>query len=1002
MVLVVSDMYSSERMTDQPQDFAYSIAVEVYGEFLQTCVIEKVGSDRIGKSNKVSSTKIDGRPVRLVTISGKGGWSDNPKKAKEWAKFANISLLDHCLSVARGALIFYVIQASDDVNITDSWEDIKNSAYALVCIAFLHDIDKDLQLERGTSISVSSVAERMSRYGIDSFLSGKGISISPEAMLNYIEEVEGSQSARNQAAPDYDRNIAVLSRYIEVADKLEGMFLDQNSSVGNLISSLENLNQWPILKNTSLRQWEVIQIHDHLHTFLLDHFQIALSRACKRKAGILPLIEIVHDGILLCIIPRAKSREIREEAIKIFIASLPFGLRFSTNNRLACEFVGGIASWDRCKDLMGQNAKWNDFRNLFALPREFASKHVDEIDILLDIAELKTSWGGLGEEATGATVKPFGDHPIGSYEYFTMNSVAALAFLTIVLNHKDKPGKGNAPSADTREQELLEQMETHGHSPPEIYMELNHDHRARRVFLAIWVISKLWDLASEDEANAENLFNKILGCQGLIGIWMDGEPSRKGIRDQVVDNSSNINIVLEQYFKRLLSGKVIRQYDAKESSKHCFLCNVPTSSERKVNTSYNAHGVKSSAFSGRDGRNDHLASPGGDTHLCLVCQAELKLRYRAQSEYKGSKDLPPLVSSPITMGLFGGLVYPEERDYRSMGLNDLGRLDMAKGEVYKGLDVQTQRIRIARLENLPRRDAKLVVELRRILKAIQRLGRPIHLFQGAPSSHPAIFYSDALPFWLKCLLGDDCLRIEQLDEMISTLEFFEIILNSPGLGTEWAKQMVDPSDSVKLGAFCVAWAEAMDRSNSAGGQVKSNLTKVEYRARQGALRLLKKTRNNGMKIQDNQDPLVRLAWLATRVQKRVGNSASVSKQLLCWKTALSFFSHAQETITNDQAAMILGLAATLEDDLKRGSSDAAAKKHRDGQSLQDACIDFASHFAKHVWVEVFKSKEPASQDQRRASAIYRFALLEAYRERGIAEADNNEVIDTQYLSNNHP
>ena len=153
----------------------------------------------------------------------------------------------------------------------------------LVCIAFLHDIDKDLQTERGKSISVSLVAKRMQLYGIDSFLSSKGISISPASMLNYIEEVEGSQSGRSPAAPDYDRNIAVLSGYIEVADKLEGMFLDQRSRVEDFISSLENLNQWPVLRNSNLRYWEVIEIHDHLHSFLLDRFQKAISDACKEK-----------------------------------------------------------------------------------------------------------------------------------------------------------------------------------------------------------------------------------------------------------------------------------------------------------------------------------------------------------------------------------------------------------------------------------------------------------------------------------------------------------------------------------------------------------------------------------------------------------------------------------------------------------------------------------------------------------------------------------------------
>ena len=45
---------------------------------------------------------------------------------------------------------------------------------------------------------------------------------------------------------------------------------------------------------------------------------------------------------------------------------------------------------------------------------------------------------------------------------------------------------------------------------------------------------------------------------------------------------------------------------------------------RKISNADQVHGVKMSAFSGRDGRNDHLASPAGDTHLCLVCLTELQ------------------------------------------------------------------------------------------------------------------------------------------------------------------------------------------------------------------------------------------------------------------------------------------------------------------------------------------------------------------------------------------
>jgi hypothetical protein len=145
-----------------------------------------------------------------------------------------------------------------------------------------------------------------------------------------------------------------------------------------------------------------------------------------------------------------------------------------------------------------------------------------------------------------------------------------------------------------------------------------------------------------------------------------------------------------------------------------------------------------------------------------------------------------------------------------------------------------------------------------------------------------------------------------------------------------------------------------------------------------------------MSLRDNDDPLIRLAWLATRIQKRLGRGASTNKQLLCWKTALDFFPGAERSTSPDHTALTLGLAGTLEEELKR-KKDAAAPKHRDGRLLDEACIDFARHFTEHVWSRVFRAKEPTSREQRRAASIYRFALLEAYRERGIAESEVDDV-----------
>ncbi len=981
-------------MSSLSQDFAHLTAAKVYGTFLDECIVARVSKDRDGPEGKTSDTKIDGRPVRLVTKSGKGGWSSDPAEAERWERNDNISLLDHLLSVTRGALMFWLADAPRSWSSEADLAEIERLAYAVVCIAFLHDIDKDLDLPRGAEIDVADVEERMRRYGIDEFLANRRIRISPAAMLNYIEEVEGTQAARSPTAPDYDRGIAATCRYIELADKLEGKFTSREQDAGvNGVLSL--LKRWPALQDGGLKQWEKVEIHDHLHAFLLDHFQRALSATCKTLTGRLPLIEIVHDGRLLCVIPREHADDVKKKALDNFLGDLPYGLRFAVNNRLACEFVGGAASWEACRGIMDPKGNWDSrFANLLALPRPFARVHHEEINELFDAAGMTTSWRPFDDSAVGATVKPTLYHPGGDAGDLDMEPAHALAFLAIALNHVDGKRKGSAPAADYREQELVEHLRAEGWEPPEVVASVSDkEGRVRRVLLAIWAIGEVWQLAEEDPDSGQEMLDAILGREGLVGLWLEGNDSRAGISSQIEDISSNIVNALRQRFTAYLSGRPAMSFDVGNSPKRCILCNEPVGASWRVSTASRAHGIKASAFSGRDGRNDHLASPSGDTHLCPVCLAELQLRQNAQDDFRGSGNLPPLISSPVTIGLFGGLAFEREDSVVSMGLHDLNRLEIKKGSVYCGLDCQTRRIRVARLETLPNTDRELVTQLYMTLRAARRLGRPIHIFRGAPRRHPAIFYSDALPAWLERLLGGDSLRIEQLPDALSKLELFEKMAEARGLGIEWAKQLADPDPTTVLGALCVAWALAVDRRGN-GGNKDQAWSLIEEKTREQALVHIRKTGGEQVSLKKNQDPLIRLAWLATRIQKRIGIGAPANKQLLCWKTALEFYPSALRSTAQDSTALILGLAGTLEEKLTR-KGDAAAKKHRDDQPLDQACIEFATHFADEVWPNVFKSKEPTSQEQRRAAAIYRFALLEAYRERGIPEAENGAPTDDE-------
>lgn len=982
-------------MSSLSQDSAHRTAAEVYGTFLDECVVARVSKDRDGPDGKKSDTKIDGRPVRLVTISGKGGWSPDPVLAERWERNDNTSLLDHLLSVTRGALMFWLADAPRSWSSEADLAEIKRLAYAVVCIAFLHDIDKDLGLPRGSEINVADVEERMRRYRIDEFLAKRRIRISPAAMLDYIEEVEGTQAARSSAAPDYDRGIAKTCRYVELADKLEGKFTSREQEAGvNGVLSL--LKRWPALQDGRLKQWEKVEFHDHLHIFLLDCFQRALSATCKTLTGRLPLIEIVHDGRLLCVIPREHADDVKKKSLDNFLDDLPYGLRFAVNNRLACEFVGGAASWEACRGVMDPKGNWDSrFANLLALPRPLARVHHEDINELFDAAGMMTSWSSFDDSAVGATVKPALDHPSGDSGDLDMEPAHALAFLTIALNHVDGKRKGSAPAADYREQELVERLRTEGWEPPEVIASVSDkEGRVRRVLLAIWAIGEVWQLAEEAPDSGQEMLDAILGREGLVGLWLEGNDSRAGISSQIEDISSNIVNVLRRRFTAYLSGRPAMSFDVGNSPKRCILCNEPVGASWRVSTASRAHGIKASAFSGRDGRNDHLASPSGDTHLCPVCLAELQLRQNAQDDFRGSGDLPPLISSPVTVGLFGGLAFEREDSVVSMGLHDLNRLEIKKGSVYYGLDCQTRRIRVARLETLPNTDKKLVTQLHMTLRAARRLGRPIHIFRGAPRRHSAIFYSDALPAWLERLLGGDSLRIEQLPDTLSKLELFERMAEAPGLGIEWAKQLADPDPTTVLGSLCVAWALAVDRRGNVGNKDQAWWSLIEEKTREQALVHIRKTGGEQVNLKDNQDPLIRLAWLATRIQKRIGIGASANKQLLCWKTALEFYPSALRSTAQDSTALILGLAGTLEEELTR-KGNAAAKKHRNNKPLDQACIEFATHFVDEVWPKVFNSKEPTSQEQRRAAAIYRFALLEAYRERGIPEAENGVPTDNE-------
>ena len=142
-------------------------------------------------------------------------------------------------------------------------------------------------------------------------------------------------------------------------------------------------------------------------------------------------------------------------------------------------------------------------------------------------------------------------------------------------------------------------------------------------------------------------------------------------------------------------------------------------------------------------------------------------------------------------------------------------------------------------------------------------------------------------------------------------------------------------------------------------------------------------------MSDSDEALVRLGRAATRLQRRKVQSSTNVEMLvfkICLDSALALRSAGQ----TDPASLINGIAGELEINLVR-KDEAAAKKHRDDQPLEAACIDFASQFVHDVWIGVLHGKPPAQKTRRLLGSVYRMAFLQAFREQSATDNNANFV-----------
>jgi len=941
-------------------------AASVYRRFLTEVVEDHVIQDRFGglpgeKTRKKveSEAMVDPRIPRLMAVSGKGGKAPTEEKQAVYSRFFNVSLLDHLLSVTRGAM---VLAALDWMGQNPEMDPavLERRLSVLAVIGFNHDLDKDLGLPRNAALETAAVAERMARYGIDAFLSAVGVRLTPDELRYLVEKVEATQSHRTPPDEPPPREFESLPLYARLADRLDGAWLSTDPDTGGLKGVLRMLSEDRSCLHTDiLKHWKPVHLFDPHHPFLLDELQRWLSLMSLDLAGIPPLIEIHQDGHLFMLIPEERYGGIVAEALDRLCRHLPFRLELDVSNRGMPSLYNGRPSHGEMTEFIENRLTPKDFTNLFKVKNELVEPLGPPLDDLLSDIGLAPAWP---KNPTGALTTLYA--ALDGIEPADREWLFRAAHLVLLLNLKvDAKAKDGIPLPPEREAQLLEVA---AEDRPEWLAETTDD-ASRRTVTAIWVAA----LAAENDDVLDRVWEDA-DC--LLKRWLEGADETPGFNRFIQGEGAAVIQGVRDRLERLLAGdRVVVNEESAQG--RCIFTDEPVDFNRTISQASGLYGVKVSAFSGREGRPEQIDSERSHTNVGFASLAEHKMRSEAHQR-QGGRDsgVPTLVSSPTTSGLFGGLGLTDDRALGAMSMYDLNRYEIKKGRVLKGIEVYQGRYRMARLERIPESLEGQVNFLRMLLNAARRLGRPIHLFRGLPALRKEYFYFDAMPRALADLLGGNGLYLEQLPEGIDRLHMAADLLETHGLGYDVLKRYA--AKRTRFGAICLAWCHLRDREDK-----KSDLSNRLYA--EFATYMEEKEPMN-----EQDGALVKLGGAAAGIQRNPGGAASANEELMVFKICLDAANEARRIGQEDAASLIHAIAGELETNLVR-KDKAAARIHREKKSLVDGCFAVAELFVNDVWFGVLGGKSPTQKSRRILSSIYRMAFLKTHHDRAQEKRNEN-------------
>ncbi|MCG5525956.1 hypothetical protein LRB11_13610 [Ectothiorhodospira haloalkaliphila] len=943
-----------------------NISRDLFESFMRTVVIggafsneeRTLGTGPLAEKTQkdiISGKRIDHRTPYLCRVSGKGGYAEGPTAIKR-LQFRNVSLLDHLVSVARGACVF----AELDLRAMGVPEDKIHLRIAiLIAVAFLHDADKILGRERVDYLTPDDIGQLLQRYRIDKFLEASGIKVSPEDLLSMIHGVEVSRSGSLRPGMRLlSAEEAGDCHYARLADRLEGIFLHSEAGLEEMVKELERFGGFR--SQTFAQGWRAVKVRSAHTPFLLNALQRGLSAATQDLAAMPPLIEVHHDGEFLAIIPEVVADRIIDAAVARATRPLRLGMRVMTNPRGTRNIFDGGSGPEDLLDLLAQDAGEASkalFLHVELLTGQGSIR--EKIDGLLTALGLPPDYAGLSK-FSGKHYQAW-PHRSDENELLTAlrRDAAAIAVGLGCAEPEHKELAAKVPESSQRENELLGAIRASGNVVPEWLLHVDHK-LSRQTLLAALAAG----LADRDEDFRE----RLLGFEGLLHLWLcgDGE-DRAGLLAKIGDPGAVFIDAATTWLRSCMKGQFLSADET--AGGRCHFTNIPVGLERRIDTKSGLDGIKTSAFSGREGRPESYESSRSQTLVSPAAAAEHRLRTLMGEGRSG--EVPAYISSPTMMGLFASLNMKADADFLQINHYDLMRQEVKPGKsIWPEAQTYGQRIMFGRHVSIPAKTEEVIALARMMMQSALRLSRPVHVFKGLPTPENAYVHFDFLPGAVERGIGGRSLRLEQMPDAIEHLCILEQMMAIPNLGLEVTLRYTDPTS--RFAAAC----EALAVINRLPEDKQKQLSHLKM-----TLKSTVWSPETPMTATDNV--LIDFARAMTRVQAAPSRNASNSERTLGLKVALDAIeSCAGEIHQTGTETLIAAIAGGLENEFERSSRLVWRGKDKGLHFPRKAAFEAATLFVDKVWPVAFKNRPPASKARRIALAVYQVAFEnESYRKR---------------------